>query len=195
MEANAEFDRVADLFGAAVGERDDLEDAKRAAIAAAKSANVEAVHAGKKKRADVAAIERDYAEKLTANAAEIETLTVAVDEVGNELARAIGAHRREWLSTLDGIESEAMDELAAALKAVRDALAKLGPARGAPAWLRGFNVDLAIGGRQQQWAGGRIDVDTMGVTRESFVSAEEVLRALDEIVRPTKVRRRSVWGL
>ncbi len=185
-EAYARYNDAGDAYGAKLGEIHDLKSERERARANAKRAAIDAAKGvgGAVVTVSTADIEREYAEKIQTATDELDVLDAAVHELGNEFAIAAATHRAEWLKALAAAETEAVARLAAALKEARSALVNLAPARGAVDWLTTFDHTQAIHGQQQQFPGGRIDVNTMSIRRESATRPEQLLDVLDEIVNP-----------
>lgn len=181
--ADERFCAAADRYGQVLGEIADLEEERAQAIADAKRAAVDAALAG----GAVATVgattaEREYDEKLTAKRLEAEALLVAVDELGDLRARAIGEHLDEYLAAQLKIEQDAATRLAAGLATCREALADMAPARGAVRWLSEYDTSDVLYGRSSQFAGGRCDVDASGAHLDSFTPPERLLDLLAQVL-------------
>lgn len=142
-EAQARFNTLGEKWAKA---KDDLREAK-AAVRAAKAEDVRAAAetyaAGKTprdstKREDAA---RVRVRKLEA---ELESLGLALDEAGNELARAVPASTEEWIAALEEIEQRETESFLEAIREAEAALERLRPARSGIAWLRAFDPNRRL---------------------------------------------------
>jgi hypothetical protein len=184
--AYAEFDRISTKWAAILGEIDDAREAARQAKAAAKQAVTEAAIAGKPTKVSIVAVEQEHLARVEELQEQADAVAVAVDQAGNELAQAIAANRDPWLDALAAAEDAAATRFVSALLEAKAAARDLGPARGAVHWLRDFNRNEAIVGRQHAFTGGRVDLDTTRVPRETRTPADRVLALLDQVAAPAE---------
>lgn len=175
------FDRLGETFGELLGEIDDAREAKTNDKAAKIRAAADA-HAAGKKVPDLAAAAAEHDARIAALEAQLPAVMVALDEAGNELAEAVTEHRAEWAETLVAVQEEAVERIRVALAELRAGVVDLGPARAAVGWLRDFDHGKAAVGQQTAFVGGRCDIDTTQVRRESRTPAEDVIRLLDQLV-------------
>lgn len=175
------FDRLGDAFGGLLGEIDDARE-ERTRDRAAKIRAAADAHATGKKAPDLAAAAAEHDARIAALEAQLPALVIALDEAGNELAVAVAEHRAEWEQTLVAVQEEAVGRIRVALADLRAGVADLGPARAAVGWLADFDHNKAVAGQQNAFVGGRVDVDTMQVRRESRTPAESVIQVLDQLV-------------
>jgi hypothetical protein len=194
-EAFATFDRVASEWAATLGEIDDArEQAKQAKIDARDAVTAAAV-AGKATKVSIVGVEQEQLARAAELQEHADALAAAVDQAGNTLAEAIAEHRDPWLDNLAAAEDAAATRFVSAVLEAKAAARDLGPARGAVHWLRDFNRNEAIVGRQHAFTGGRIDLDTTRVPRETRTPADRVLAVLDQVAappEPPKPRRHRV---
>jgi hypothetical protein len=145
-KAIAQFERVTAEWRAARG-------------AIAKQAAIDSAVSGKKPaRPGVGEIEAEYAAKLAALGETEETLRLALDQVGNELATTVASHRDEWLARMIEVRAESAQTYAEKLGETRAALSELAAARGAVEYLSTFDHSRAQVGAQRQFSGGRLTV-------------------------------------
>jgi hypothetical protein len=182
-EAAARLNRLGDEWGALRGELHDAAEAVREARAADARAIADAALDGRKV-VDSTKREREARAKVEQLERRIEGVAIALDEAGNELADAVAASRAGWLAVLAEAEREAVERFTAALSEAEAALVALGPARQAVHWLDGFDSGEARVGRQQQFSGGRVNVDTTDVRRESAVDARVLFAVLATVADP-----------
>jgi hypothetical protein len=159
-----------------------LRDSKPAKIAEARQQAAEAALAGKPAKSDEAQVAAEIDAALASGAAKLDALSLAVDQAGNTLAESIIADRGEWLDALDELETVARVRALRAFVELREAVRELGPAQAGEAWLRSFDLGLALTGSQSQFAGGRCDVDTTKIRHESRVRVEEFLAPLERLL-------------
>jgi hypothetical protein len=153
-EAYARFDAVGDELGRVRGEIEDAEDALVAAEAADLRRVADAAGAGKS--VDPEQEQKTARARLEELRARLPGLTLAVDEAGNEVARAIAEARSEWIEQLTATIASTAAGYEAAIEAARAAAATLGPAVQGIEWLREFEVGPATVGRVSQFPGGRL---------------------------------------
>jgi hypothetical protein len=184
--AYATFDRVSTEWADLLGQIDDAREAARAAKEKAKEAVTAAAYAGKATKVSIVGVEQEHLARVEELQEQADAVAVAVDQAGTELARAIAANRDAWLDALAAAEQTAAERYAAAVLEAKAAVCDLGPARGAIHWLRDFDTGQAIVGRQQAFVGGRVDLDTTRVPRETRTPAERVLAVLDQLTAPAE---------
>jgi hypothetical protein len=132
----------------------------QAGQAAALRAAVDAAKSGKTIAADLDRLDNEHAERVANLAAQVDVLTAAVDEVGNEMARLTVEHRDAWLEQLAAVEERAARDYVQAIADAQRALRDLAPARAAVGWLEEFEHGPATVGRQNQFHGrGKVMVD------------------------------------
>lgn len=151
------FDDVAIKRASRLGERSDLEEAAQAAKAEGIQAAA-AAYADGKEPPNLAAIDQEFATRSSEIATDLRVLDVAVDTVGNELARAVGENAADWIDSLTPIVADAEAEYLGAIDTALAALVRLREARGAVEWLARFDADQARIGAVSQFTGGRIMV-------------------------------------
>jgi hypothetical protein len=194
-EAYATFDRVASEWADLLGQIDDAGEQAKQAKADARDAVTAAAFAGKANKTSIVAVEAEHRARVEELQEQADAVAVAVDQAGNELAQAIAANRAPWLDALAAAEQTAAERYAAAVLEAKAAVRDLAPARGAVGWLRDFDTGQAIVGRQQAFVGGRVDLDTTRVPRETRTPADRVLALLDQVTapaEPAKARRHNV---
>jgi hypothetical protein len=159
VEAHSNFIRVADEFEAAIGTLADTRTAARVSIGEAHRAAAEARVSGTKPPKDgPAAVAAKYEDLIAQGQADVQVLESATDDAGNRLADAIAANRDEWLNVLEDVRGNARRKLAKALADTRQAIADLGDAEAAPAWLAGFSLQEAKSGDAFQYGGSNVTV-------------------------------------
>ena len=191
-EAYAEYDRVANQWAALIGEISDAEEAGRKAKSDAKAAVTAAAVAGKQSKVSIVGVEEEHLGRVAELRERAGAIALAVDEAGNSLVQAIARNQEPWLANLADAEADAAKRVAAALKATRQALADLTPARAAVGWLQAFDAAQARVGRQPQFAGGRLHVDTTHVRRETTTDPKtlvDVIATTLEQPKPPTSRR------
>jgi hypothetical protein len=185
-QAIADFERVADAWGAVKGEIADAQEAKAQALAEAKAAAVEATKSGTTTKINVVALAEKYDKQIAELEAREAVLRVAVDETGNDLALAVAENRGEWLARLEEAATDAEARYVNAIKEGLVALAELAPARGAVEWLAEFQSNRARHGLERQFVGGRIRVDhRFPGTIQSEWDPKELLAAAQLVAAPS----------
>jgi hypothetical protein len=158
-KAIAQFERVTAEWRAARGAIAEATAEAEQARAVAKQAAIDsAVSRKKPARPGVGEIEAEYAAKLAALGETEETLRLALDQVGNELATTVASHRDEWLARMIEVRTESAQTYAEKLGETRAALSELAAARGAVEYLSTFDHSRAQVGAQRQFSGGRLTV-------------------------------------
>lgn len=159
--AKEQFDDVAqrwttckaELYDArqAIGEAKEA-DRRDAAAAYAKGTEPRSLNAKTRKAED----------RVTALHGKLDALSLALDDAGNALAEEIDRHRDDWASTVaqtdDALATRYAETVAQAVKLATE----LAAVRGSVEWLAGFDVGHAVGGRQPQYAGGRLRIRHTG---------------------------------
>jgi hypothetical protein len=186
LEAWQRFEQVADAWGESRGTIQDAEAEGRQAVAEATRAATAAAKAGKPVP-DVFAVQREQDERMAALRAQAQVQSDALDEVGNELAEAIHEHRTAYRRAQIQREAKARDALAALLAQVREALTDFAQARAAIEWLDAFDAGEARVGRQQQFWGGRLRVDTMALVRQSDANPLALVDVIAQVLDASPV--------
>jgi hypothetical protein len=199
-DAEAAFKRVACEYAEVKGK---IAEATRQrqhevgkAHAAAATARVAATRPPAK---TVEKVEAEFDAKLTALLAERSVLETALDQAGDEMVKAIGAHQAEWLAALEKADEKAGARLSALLDQVDEALEELAAARHAPAWVEEFKLGeaLARSSGQTQYPGAPNSLGSTGKLR-LLLDPEPVLVGYSDGQpvwekrmpgRPAKVRR------
>lgn len=192
-DAYAKFRAAADGWADTAFEIEQAKEARATAVIEAARAAAGEAKVGKIET-DAAAVAAEHDVKLASLRASQAAYETAVHELGNELADAIAEHRADWIAERNEAQAEAEAEPRTALGAVRAAVAKLGPAKMGAAWLETFDAGKARAGEQVQFAGGRVDVNTMKIPRETQARIEAVLDALDSALLPPSPRVVTIDG-
>jgi hypothetical protein len=181
-EAWQRFERVTDAWAETGGAIQDAEAEGRQVVAEATRIATQEGKAGKP-LPDLSAIQREQDERMATLRAQEEAQSQAVDELGNDLADEIHEHRSAYRRAQGQAEAKVHDTLQALLVQVRQALTELAQARAAVEWLDDFDAGEARVGRQQQFWGGRLGVDTMALVRQSdadpLVLVDTIAQVLD----------------
>ena len=188
-DAQAEFDRIADDYGALLGRIEDTKAAAKQARADDGRRLVESTLAGEPDPKDTGKAEAKLQAQLEADEFKLAQVEKAVDIAGNALAEAIGEAQADWIAALEAQRDGLVGRYTAAIseaQAVADELAK---ANGALTWLRDFDTGEAIVGRVQGWhGGGRLDVVSNDGPLRGEYQAGLLLTLAARAVEPPVVR-------
>jgi hypothetical protein len=160
-ELKANFDDLGTKYANLVGE---IQDAEQEAVDATAQDLREAAdaYAAGKEPGDPNKRQREAHAKTDALKQQLIPLSVAVHEVGNALAAAVGSNCNEWISELEQADVALCDRFETAIAEALDVLAELKPVRGATGWLRDFDAGEATIAKQGSYHGGHLRVRSKG---------------------------------
>lgn len=183
------FDKLGLEWASVKGSIDDAEEEFKALEKQNIRAAGEALADGKEPDAKAAAKAEAVAQaKVDALRRRKSELDVGMDELGNELADAIGADLDEWTSTTEAYIAELIARLKIAVPEVVTLVDDLGRARQSRLWLEDFDATEAkVGVARSFHGGGRVEVRDAAGTRPATALLKLVAEAIDPPPAPKPV--------